>query len=337
LRTRSLLLSLAGACALVAAGLLAASAVEDEKKAKEKEKVTPPAPEKVEPTDFLRFVETEKGAGRLETALVTYEGKNDVKVDLIGVVHVAEKGYYQDLSRRFKAYDKLLYELVTSKDADLAELKNASSPISMFQRALKGTLGLEFQLDAIDYTQKNFVHADLDPETFARLQAEKGESLLGIFFKTALKALELEARGEIKSAGGLEILMALTARDSQRRLKYIFARELEGMEKLLAGIEEGSKDGSVLVVERNRAAIKALKEQIEGGAKKLGIFYGAAHMEDLEKRLVGELGMKKTKAEWLTAWDIERKAEPKAEKKAGEKAGETTEPKKSKDSAESSR
>ncbi len=261
----------------------------------------------VPPTDFIRFVETARGEGKLETAIVTFKNAEGASVDLIAAVHVADKAYYDGLKVRFKSYDQLLYELVSSKDDDLDDLKKSTNPLSAFQRLLKSSLGLEFQLDAIDYKAKNFVHADLDPETFLKLQAEKGESILGLLFKAALKGFELQAKGESQPASGIEILAALASSDSQRKLKMIFARELEGMEKVLAGIEEGTKDGSVLVVERNKAALEALKKGLAGGSKRFGIFYGAGHMQDLEARLTRDLGFKKSKEEWVTAWDVRRK------------------------------
>ena len=48
----------------------------------------------------------------------------------------------------------------------------------MIQRMMKDMLGLDFQLDDIDYHADNFVHADLDAETFAKEEADHGESLL---------------------------------------------------------------------------------------------------------------------------------------------------------------
>ena len=42
--------------------------------------------------------------------------------------------------------------------------QRTGSAVSGFQRLLKNILGLEFQLDAVDYSAKNFVHADLDYE-----------------------------------------------------------------------------------------------------------------------------------------------------------------------------
>ena len=41
-----------------------------------------------------------------------------------------------------------------------------------------------FQLDGIDYNAGNFVHADLDTETFHRMQEERGESILDRWAET---------------------------------------------------------------------------------------------------------------------------------------------------------
>ena len=45
-------------------------------------------------------------------------------------------------------------------------------------------LKLTDQKSAIDYSKKNFVHADLTHKEFSDLQAEKGESLLGFALGT---------------------------------------------------------------------------------------------------------------------------------------------------------
>jgi hypothetical protein len=109
-----------------------------------------------------------------------------------------------------------------------------------------------------------------------------------------------------RSPGVVELLAALTGADSSRSLKLLLARQLEDVESLLAGFESGKKE-SVIVSERNKAALKVLAEAIAGGKKKLGIFYGAAHMPDFERRLTREQGFKLVKVEWLTAWDIRRR------------------------------
>jgi hypothetical protein len=62
-------------------------------------------------------------------------------------------------------------------------------------------------------------------------------------------------------------------------------------------------DGTVLLTERNKAAFAALKRAVSGGKKDIAVFYGAAHMPDLAKRL-GEIGFKPIATEWRLAWDL---------------------------------
>ena len=73
------------------------------------------------------------------------------------------------------------------------------------------------------------------------------------------------------------------------------------VEKLMAGIEAGK--GSVIVAERNKVALKVLTEEMARGRKHLGIFYGAAHLADMEQRLLA-MGFQREKLEWVTAWDL---------------------------------
>ena len=47
-----------------------------------------------------------------------------------------------------------------------------------------------------------------------------------------------------------------------------------------------------------------LQRELERGSKRLGIFYGAAHMPDFERRLVLDFGLKKAGVEWRTAWNL---------------------------------
>jgi hypothetical protein len=62
-------------------------------------------------TNFIRFVEEEK-SDSLQTAVVSYESPQKVKVDLVGAIHIADKAYFDALNTRFKGYDAVLYELV---------------------------------------------------------------------------------------------------------------------------------------------------------------------------------------------------------------------------------
>jgi hypothetical protein len=74
--------------------------------------------------------------------------------------------------------------------------------------------------------------------------------------------------------------------------------------------------GSVILTERNKAAIGALDSTMKSGKKDLAIFYGAAHMPDMAKRL-SERGFSPIATEWRMAWDLTiRSDEPSAIEKA---------------------
>jgi len=66
----------------------------------------------------------------------------------------------------------------------------------------------------------------------------------------------------------------------------------------------GGDGKSVILDERNEAAIKVLDERLNKGEKKLGVFYGAAHLKGMEE-LLEERGFRQVgEPEWLIAWDM---------------------------------
>jgi len=249
---------------------------------------------------FLRFVDDNEGGGRLESAIVSYKNADGVKVHLVAAVHVGEKKYYEDLSKTFSTYDALLYEMVKPKETAVpVRGEKSQSMVSAFQRMLKDVLDLEFQLDAVDYSAKNFVHADLDAETFAKLQEERNENIFTLMLRQMLA--EMSKPSQAPEVSLTELVVALLSPDSARHFKLILAKQFEDIEAKVAGIE--GPNGSVIVSERNKAAISVLKDSIAKGSKDIGIFYGAAHMTDMEKHLT-EMGFTRQSSEWRVAWDM---------------------------------
>jgi hypothetical protein len=253
-----------------------------------------------EPADYLRFVDDKHGGGKLEVAEGTYKNDSGVTVHLVGAVHIGEKQYYDGLNKEFEKFDALLYEMV--KPANMgAPVPNAKakSAITMFQRFLKDQLDLDYQLDDIDYSKPNFVHADLDAETFEKMQEERGESMLGLMLGQMLNQFgkQLAGGGQADNGpqGSLEDLVnAFNSPDRTRQFKLILGRSFTDVE---------SMEGTVLVTERNKKALSVLKDTIRSGKKDIGIFYGAAHMHDMESRLA-LMGFKRTGLKWRTAWDM---------------------------------
>lgn len=264
---------------------------------------------------FLRFVDAGAAGGRLETSDVVYRNADGVTVRLVSAVHIGEKAYYAALAKSFGDDEAVLYELVKPKDAAVPAPgvpRQGGNPVGEVQRFLKDALNLDFQLDAIDYSAKNFVHADMDAETFQKLQEERGETFEMLLLKEVMKAM----RGAAAPAGadgegpanGLgdpeqtlrELIRVVTRPDSERQLKLLIARHMVDIEAGAAGF---GGEGSVIVTERNKAAMNVLSDTIASGKKKIALFYGAAHMPDFAKRLEA-LGFKPVATEWRMAWDL---------------------------------
>ena len=246
----------------------------------------------------------------LETAVVTFhDGKaNGVRVDLIAAVHVGEKDYYTELNKRFGDYDTVLYELVAAEGTRVPKGggKGSSSPVSMLQKGLKQMLDLEFQLERIDYTAKNLVHADMSPDEFTQAMKDRGESFWTMFWRMMGHAMAQQSKLQGKVPSDFEILMALFDKNRSVVLKRLMAEQMGDLEGSVAALE-GPK-GSALVSGRNQKALEVLRKELAGGKKKLAIFYGAAHMPDFAARLAADFGLKPDKSQWLQAWNL---AEPK--------------------------
>jgi hypothetical protein len=256
---------------------------------------------------FIRFQAEGQNEGRVETAVKTYARADGVTVTLFAALHVADRAYYDQLEEKFERCDTLLYEMVRDTEVEMTTQVGTDNPLSQLQIGMKRMLGLEFQLEAIDYTRPNFVHADLDPDTFFRLQEERGESILGLMFQAILAEQARQANNPQATVSGLQLLMAFFSSDRAHALKFLLGQQMEQMEAMLAGIDRGADgQGSVLVQGRNEHAMGVLDREIKLGKRKVGIFYGAGHMPDFERRLEA-LGFKRTHEDWLTAWDIRRR------------------------------
>ena len=278
--------------------------------------VTPPVEEV--PSTFARFVEVGEDEGRFDVAVTTYVGPQGEEVSLVSSVHIADKRHYDELQQLFETYDVLLYELVA--DASVRptpgqQRRGGGGPLGMMQTMLKSGLGLEFQLSAIDYTPDNFVHADLTPEGFAEAMEERGETFTTMFLrmysqgmkqqrKLAEEREDARERGEDVGGEDHDLVSAFRRGEGRHLMRMTFARQLEQMDMLAAGDGE---QGTVLLEGRNDRAVEVLREQIALGHKKLGIYYGAAHMSGIERSLLEDLGMRKIGHEWLVAWDISKR------------------------------
>jgi hypothetical protein len=250
--------------------------------------------------NFVRFEEDGHGGGKMQAAIGRYVNDDGVQVDLLSTMHIGDQSFFRDLAKRFPKYDSVLYELVAPRGVPPTE-----EGVNDQQMKLARICGLENQGPHMSYDRKNFVHADLMLEDIEKLEVAKHGT-----FKGALgdgPGIEA-AQDENDTAGRKDIIADIRAakiaspaeklrltRRACSRLLAVTAVPGPGM-TYPAGME-------VLVGARDDEVIRVLSNQMNGGNKNLAIFYGAAHMVDLEHRLY-DMGFKRQSITWQTAWTV---------------------------------
>uniref|UniRef100_A0A7N0RB43 Uncharacterized protein n=1 Tax=Kalanchoe fedtschenkoi TaxID=63787 RepID=A0A7N0RB43_KALFE len=210
--------------------------------------------------------------------------------------------------------------------------------LGCIQRQMARVLMLDFQLDCLDYQAENWYHADLDFETFKQLQEEKGESLFTFAIDMTIKSTKALVQAAsipddlgfwrskllwasrslpmplvgLLIIGGICMDMgsqeseyseieALSRLDIGAALKVFLAKRLTSeFTQVTAEIEENS----VIIGERNKAAVEALKRALDEGHNRIAILYGGGHMPDLGRRLRDDFDLVPSRVQWVTAWSI---------------------------------
>lgn len=229
----------------------------------------------------------------------------NAEVDLIGAVHVGEHDYYAELNQRFKNYDALLFELVADPNVSLSRSKKdrgVYNPLSAMQVGMKDALNLKFQLDEVDYKAKNFVHADMTPKEFVTDMERRKDGLFSMAARLIGSSIAASGTPETAGADG-RILAALMSKNRTVALRQVMAEQFDSMEIQMSGFAD-DQGKSTLVTERNRKTMEVLETQLKLGKRKLGIFYGAAHLKDMDRRLVNDFKAVPGEVIWLDAWKL---------------------------------
>ncbi len=246
---------------------------------------------------------------RSQTAIARFESdlpeRQGVAVDLIAAVHVGEKDYYAALNTAFEAYDVVLYELLAPPGTRVPKGASAGSrhPVGALQTGLKNVLGLEHQLEFVDYEKENLVHADMSPDQFFKSMQDRGESFWTLFFRMLGDGISKQAKFQAQGKSfDFDLVLALFDKNRAVRLKRVMAEQFEDLEGAMESFS--GPDGSTIITERNKVALEGLNTQLAAGKKRIAIFYGAGHLPDMAQRLNHELKFKRTGERWLTAWNL---------------------------------
>ena len=261
--------------------------------------------------DFISFRRTGSASAVMQTSVTRFRHpRSQQVVSLVGAVHIGEKDYYRAIQAELDRHDLVLYELVggpapgspEALEQGLQQRDDFSSRlgfIQVIQQEMQDLLQLQHQMNEIDYTRNNFRHADLDFEEFSAALAE-----LGLFNIDAAAVLRGIGPAMV-DAMGLQAALASTDANLVNRVRWILGQMMAKSASQLAilGVDDIEKPEDLILGARNDEAWKILGSSLEEGWRRTAIFYGAAHLPDLRRRLL-EAGWVFEAIEWIPAWKI---------------------------------
>lgn len=262
---------------------------------------------------FVRIVSEQGKEIALQTAISQYRHpklEDAPIIELVGVVHVGDSAYYENLERELSSYDAVLYELIAPKNARPTLSKAEQSSVSGFQKLLAELLAVVHQLEHIDYTKPNFVHADLSAEALIEEGIQQGETQLTLLLGIVRDVLRANSKLALEKQQP-----AFESPKSFHELTQWLANPMRLRREFAAALSADSFDIETLgmttllpylIDARNREAMRVMQEQVALGKKHIAVFYGAAHLPDFERRLYEELGYEHHSTRWLSAWDLQK-------------------------------
>jgi len=241
---------------------------------------------------------------------------------LVGVSHIGEPQYFSALQNHLEDQTVVLFEGIsdsrataptvnseTNVESGPAESSGDRKKLSSLQVSMAETLGLAFQLEAIDYTRDNFVNSDLSIQEIREIIAQtaagasfdslvqmmEGGSWLDTILQLAFRFLS--ASPKLQGLGKLALMETIA--------------EIQGDPGQMRGLPADLKQLlEVLIARRNEKVIADLKNKLTDmkPGDSAAIFYGTGHMPDLEIRLRRELNYRPANELWFTAFSVDKSA-----------------------------
>ena len=115
---------------------------------------------------------------------------------------------------------------------------------------------------------------------------------------------EVAAGNEISSLSNLALAIGDAQVRNRGTIGGSIANSDPGADYPAAVVALGATINTILIADRNKAALRVFQKELVKGRKRIGIFYGAMHMPDFEQRLRLEYGLKQKSHRWITAWDL---------------------------------
>ena len=276
----------------------------------------PVADEPVVPLPYVRVVDDGTNLVQLQMAVRKFvpARSRGPAIWLVSASHIGDPAYYRELQARLSRPTLVLFEGIRP-DADspprFVDTNSASSDLGTLQQTAARSLGLVFQLDAINYHCPNFRNSDLSVAELQQLLAQpaaggtaaqgefnslvsamQGDTLMGYLINTILRFIGSDTK--LRAEARLVLIEML----GQLR------GDLSQLQNLPPALQRLLQ---TLIDSRNQKVLSDLKPALRRVPShgSIALFYGTAHMDNLEQRLCAELHYRSVADEWLTVCSVD--------------------------------
>jgi hypothetical protein len=273
------------------------------------------------PAPYLRIAQPRTNLIELQIALREFvpATRSQPKIWLAAVSHVGDSNYYARLQQHLDGQDLVLYEGITDRASRLQKRKQPSNPEpdteeTSIQNTMAESLGLAFQLTSIDYSSVRFQNSDLTIEELQRLIAKETpaggrQSKTANEFQKLLAMMEGDGLAALVMHAGLRLIGSSPKLRALARLMMIetlgrFSGNLAEFEGLPP---EWKRLVQILIDSRNDAVLRDVQTALakRNAPKSIAIFYGAAHMDNFERRIISEFNYRPGRVHWLPAFSVD--------------------------------
>jgi len=171
------------------------------------------------------------------------------------------------------------------------------------QSKLASSMGLVFQLDAMDHNKPNWRNSDLSVDQVEARLAKAGVNADGLFGM-------LDGSSMFARFGSFLLGFVGSTPDGRAMLRVMMIEMLGHADELMGQMPGGmGKMMAVLLEDRNKVVLADLKKLIATDPKvrTVAIIYGAGHLPGMERALVGDLGYKPVGDTWRQAISVDAK------------------------------
>jgi hypothetical protein len=214
--------------------------------------------------------------------------KDDASLEflLFPMIHVGSKEFYDEVNRRLAACDLILAEGVNSRKAHLLTLS-----YRIVKKIRRMDLVTQEEAMKVSDLRDKIINSDME----------------GRAFDERWSALPLWLKAQLFLFLPIYVVNLFLFGTKETFAEDMALEDLPSSDEILLLDESFEKFDALLIDERDRELITHMKKLYDShrGAKKIvGVVYGAKHMRNASRFLLGRLNYKVSKAEWVTVFDL---------------------------------